>query len=292
MKSWHIGGSEEIRQTAYEERMDSLPRDHWLALLTTVAEIHGVRLFADFPRAVLRAVARLVPCDMASFNTVETSRRRMHSVAEPASVVASPATVEGLASLMHDHPLLAHHLASRDARPVMLSDLVTRRQFRDSALYWEFYRPIGIDHQMTVALTLGLDSSVGIALSRCGADFTEQERALLEILRPHLARAFATLGGEQEMARRRARAAVGSGRSPAAATTHWELTHREAEIMVLLAGGASNAELGDALRISPLTVKKHLEHIYQKLRVHRRGAAVACFRLSIESTADSLPNQY
>jgi len=50
--------------------------------------------------------------------------------------------------------------------------------------------------------------------------------------------------------------------------------------MELLAGGASNAEIGDTLRISPLTVKKHLEHIYQKLGVGRRGAAVARFTSS------------
>ena len=37
----------------------------------------------------------------------------------------------------------------------------------------------------------------------------------------------------------------------------------------------TNAEIGVALSISPLTVKKHLEHIYTKMQVRRRGAAVA-----------------
>jgi len=53
------------------------------------------------------------------------------------------------------------------------------------------------------------------------------------------------------------------------------LTHREAEILTWLSQGKTNAEIGMALSISPRTVKKHLEHIYAKLKVHRRTAAVA-----------------
>jgi DNA-binding CsgD family transcriptional regulator len=54
-----------------------------------------------------------------------------------------------------------------------------------------------------------------------------------------------------------------------------ELTRREAEILAWLAQGRTNEEIGLALSISPLTVKKHLEHIYSKLGIHGRAAAVA-----------------
>jgi DNA-binding CsgD family transcriptional regulator len=54
-----------------------------------------------------------------------------------------------------------------------------------------------------------------------------------------------------------------------------KLTRRETEILAWLSQGKTNAEIGLALSISPRTVKKHLEHIYSKLRVHRRSGAVA-----------------
>jgi DNA-binding CsgD family transcriptional regulator len=54
-----------------------------------------------------------------------------------------------------------------------------------------------------------------------------------------------------------------------------KLTRREAEILAWLSQGKTNAEIALALSISPRTVKKHLEHIYSKLQVHRRSAAVA-----------------
>ena len=53
------------------------------------------------------------------------------------------------------------------------------------------------------------------------------------------------------------------------------LTKREMEILAWLSRGKTNTEIGLALSISPRTVKKHLEHIYSKLQVHRRSAAVA-----------------
>jgi len=56
-----------------------------------------------------------------------------------------------------------------------------------------------------------------------------------------------------------------------------QLTSRENEILALLSQGKTNSEIGQALSISPRTVKKHLENIYGKLQVHRRSAAVARF---------------
>ncbi|MFI2101912.1 response regulator [Isoptericola sp. NPDC019693] len=53
------------------------------------------------------------------------------------------------------------------------------------------------------------------------------------------------------------------------------LTPREAELLTLLAQGLSNRELGRRLFISEATVKTHLAHVYAKLGVDSRAAAVA-----------------
>lgn len=53
------------------------------------------------------------------------------------------------------------------------------------------------------------------------------------------------------------------------------LTRREADVLRLVAQGAANGEVARALCLSPATVKKHLEHVYRKLGVGSRGAAVA-----------------
>lgn len=52
------------------------------------------------------------------------------------------------------------------------------------------------------------------------------------------------------------------------------LSERELEIIGLLASGRSNAEIAQALTVSVNTIKTHLRHIYEKLDVHDRRAAV------------------
>ena len=55
------------------------------------------------------------------------------------------------------------------------------------------------------------------------------------------------------------------------------LTPRENEILELLATGKMNKEVGDVLQISIGTVRKHIQHIYEKLHVNTRVEAVNVF---------------
>jgi DNA-binding CsgD family transcriptional regulator len=52
------------------------------------------------------------------------------------------------------------------------------------------------------------------------------------------------------------------------------LTSREIEVLAWVAVGKTNAETGQLLSIAPGTVKKHLDHIYEKLGVGTRTEAV------------------
>jgi two-component system response regulator NreC len=52
------------------------------------------------------------------------------------------------------------------------------------------------------------------------------------------------------------------------------LTEREQEVLAHLADGASNAEIGETLSISPKTVARHRENIMRKLNLHSRTELV------------------
>jgi PAS domain S-box-containing protein len=54
------------------------------------------------------------------------------------------------------------------------------------------------------------------------------------------------------------------------------LTRREAEVLHLMASGATNRMLATELHISPATVRNHAHNIFEKLGVHTRVAAITC----------------
>jgi LuxR family maltose regulon positive regulatory protein len=53
------------------------------------------------------------------------------------------------------------------------------------------------------------------------------------------------------------------------------LTHREQEVLKLIAAGLTNREIAEELVISPETVKKHTGNIYGKLGASNRTEAAA-----------------
>lgn len=53
------------------------------------------------------------------------------------------------------------------------------------------------------------------------------------------------------------------------------LTPRETEVLSWVAKGKTNRDIADILGLSPRTVNKHLEHVFEKLGVETRAAAAA-----------------
>ncbi len=90
--------------------------------------------------------------------------------------------------------------------------------------------------------------------------------------RDELTRAVrAAAAGESVLSPPIARQLLGQVRQPARDT----LSKRELEILVIVARGATNKAVASQLFISEATVKTHLLHIYDKLAVNDRAAAVA-----------------
>ena len=54
------------------------------------------------------------------------------------------------------------------------------------------------------------------------------------------------------------------------------LTRRELEILRLLAAGANTRTMATRLRVSPATIRNHVQNMFGKLEVHSRLEAVAC----------------
>ena len=104
-----------------------------------------------------------------------------------------------------------------------------------------------------------LARTIDVGCTRVSKDFSHRDRAVLDVLRPSLAYLL-----------RRRRPAAGNG-----VFTDAGLTRREEEVLRLVSAGLSNAGIAAALFVAPGTVKKHLDHIYEKLDVANRTQAAA-----------------
>jgi DNA-binding CsgD family transcriptional regulator len=296
-----------------------------------------------FPAHVLEGLRVLVGCEWVSY--CELDRRRKELIALVESPVPEPVggdDDELFWRIVEDHPLCRAQRKGRfDA--LKLSDFHTRRELRRMELYAEWFRPFGVEYELEVGIPAPLTHTKTFLFDDARRDFSERDRALLNLLQPHFVqlhraagiRRFAdtargiledgsergllvidarggielastlarrlldAYGAERELIAwlrdRRTAAFTIDGPSgtlvaeldrrgdaevvvleervaPAA------LSVREHEVLALVADGLRNAEIAEALWVSPATVRKHLENIYEKLGVHTRTAAVAQVR--------------
>jgi DNA-binding CsgD family transcriptional regulator len=85
-----------------------------------------------------------------------------------------------------------------------------------------------------------------------------------------LSRLAGDLTGTTLLVRKRA-----SAPEPQALAAAFGLTSREAEVLYWVACGKINRDVGEILGMSPRTVDKHLQHVFEKLSVETRTAAAS-----------------
>lgn len=346
--------------------MQTLDAPDLRTALDAVGDLREVRDVEAFPRAAVRAIRRLVEADVVAYNEVDAERERNMVVSDPEEAVF-PGAMELMARHIGDNPILRHIEETGDDTTHKLTDFVSLRQFRRTGLHREIYRPMGVDRQIVVNLPSPAAAVIGIVCLRAGLDFTERDRSVLELVRPHMSLAYEAAAargalaavervlegsrqavltldrrGRVARASRGARALVGElfgaiirGRLPGE-LAGWVrlqrrgvsrdrldpggpltldrgeerivvrfvpgaregvddailiqrrrglpspgdlrplgLSARETEVLRLVARGRTNSEIADDLFLSPRTVKRHLESIFEKLGVSTRTAAAA-----------------
>jgi DNA-binding CsgD family transcriptional regulator len=235
-------------------------------VLALIEDTHSVAGPRPFTPQLLDRLAKLIGCEEAAFFEVDHPRRILSErIVGSGSTTAWSGIPEKVWACARTVELNRYKLASGSG-PVVLSDVFDRGlrlrpdfnpNLRDAGCVDEIH--IDLDPPRQWKAELAVYSS---------RDFGPRERLLLRLMRPHLAAVY-----RAAELRRRLAATAKSDPGPVA-----DLTPREREVMACVAEGLSNDEIANALVVERSTVRKHLEHVYAKLGVRSRTAALAKLR--------------
>jgi DNA-binding CsgD family transcriptional regulator len=227
--------------------------------LSLIDVAHCAKDSEQFAQPVVEALARLVPGEIVGYNERELLSHRLLVSAEAPSVALPHEVTNAVTTFCGEYPLsmLRRH---SETGALKISDFASSAKLHRLDYYNHALRPLGIEHQMRLWLTAppGVARFFYVSRRQTDGDFVERDRDLLELVRPFLL----AFHGPLDMQVADEENADG-------------LTDRETEILAWVARGKTNQEIAALLVVSPHTIRKHLEHAYQKLRVHTRTAAVA-----------------
>lgn len=243
-----------------------------LALLGIITDHQGEDPGIGLPLSLLRHLMAQVPSDAVTFLGLD-SRKKAAWFAQ-----GIPGDDEGEVDAFWAHYWdcmpCSYPDRTGDLRSVTrISDFYSSRQWHATGMYIDYVRPAGFEHELMLCLPGSPGHTVRLLFFRGpGRDFSERDRALLALLRPHLQEAYS----DAELRRHGV---------PALTPRHWDLLR-------LIAAGYTNSQVARRLGVSEATVRKHLEHIYGRLQVSSRTAAVTrAFSIAQPHVPGPAPNQ-
>lgn len=243
--------------------------------LSYVRELYALDDPVSFKRHVLDTISDLVPSELTTYNELDLRTSENIWEWEPVPPDFAGLT-EAFAVHMEDNPCIAYFRRTGDGRATKISDFLTQRELRNLGYYSEYLRRAGLEYRMSMTVPKPPHSVIALALGRSTKDFSERDRLLLDLLRPHLAQAHDNAATLARL--RRELPDTVPAEHPHLSKESLRLlglTHREADILLGIARGKTNKQLAACLYLSPFTVKTHLQHIYRKLEVESRTEALS-----------------
>lgn len=239
-----------------------LARADFEVVLDFLAYTDGIAEDDPYSESMLERLRELIPCDQAGYQAADPEEKRFVD-----AHAAEPVEAEALYWAVGPCPIMEYRIRTGDLAAVRMSDVIGRGRYHELPFYREYFLPERIEYVLDLGLAASRERIRSVLFLRTAGDgdFSERDRALVELLRPHL---------RAREARAELRAVV-AGREDGAGNRSLgaHLTAREREILAMVADGKTNAQIAAELWVTPGTVKKHLENVYVKLGVGSRAAA-------------------
>ena len=343
-------------------------------------ELYQLRAHDEFTTQLIDSLPSITEGEFTSYNEFVVGTPTVIYKSDQLPYCPDPSHyAKALQDNLHEHRVVTHFFRTQEQSAHTFSDFWSNRQFRATALYNEFYKPLKMSYLLFMGLRVN-NRMLSISRHRNDKEFSASAKTAFHAIHPHIQQALANslavtrMHNEVDALRKAAdngqqgvTYVTGRGRVrfanvraqqllksyalqarpgsdlltaylrdwlshlrkmverrddvPSAAgplfikgesgqliirrvpeglndvllleeqqttpslgqLSHFGLSKRELEILGWVARGKTNPEIGLILNISRRTVHKHLEHVYVKLGVENRMAAVALIGNAIPS---------
>ena len=144
----------------------------------------------SLPKRMVNAVNCAVPGEITAFEMVRQNGEYLGClIYEPFDSISSQ-ELEAYNEHLSEHPFYEAILVNRRFDAIKIADFLPDTKFKETGIYNEYYRRINIDRQISVTMNIDEDYFIFCTMSRGGKDYDEDERAILNLMSPHLTAAI------------------------------------------------------------------------------------------------------
>jgi DNA-binding CsgD family transcriptional regulator len=170
--------------------VSTLAASEWERLFRFVSQAESMGGTEPFTGELLVELSRLVDCDNVNYAELDRVRRRtLLYVARPGDPDdAGEGDEDWTWDVLDEHPVCRRHQHG-DFRTLKVSDFLTQRDLHRTRLYEDWFKPQGFEYELDVAIPSPHWHTRTFVIDRgAGRDFTERDRLVLDLLKPHLER--------------------------------------------------------------------------------------------------------
>ena len=164
--------------------METLSYNDILSLNRAIGDIYTARDMDAFYSTVFSSLREIISHELCSFNNIGLSPTRFLNVISRSQdhIDVINKHHSALNAYIHEHPLYSH--VSSD-HVFKTTDVAPKNKFKATAIYNEFYRHLDTETQIGLSMPISQQTVSFLALSRNTTDFSERDRLILALLKPH-----------------------------------------------------------------------------------------------------------
>jgi DNA-binding CsgD family transcriptional regulator len=190
--------------------MEPLTLNDTQSLLQGIQALYTFCNLETFGVDALTILNQLVPSDIPTFHATKVRTHQISHTFLPDFPGFTPEIEKVIDRHFGEHPII-HHMPQTLNGAYQTSDFVSQKELHCfEALYQQFLRPLDLEEQMTFFLPNAISGSwskitqtdatlVGFSLNRAQHNFTERDRLILNLLRPHLFQAYRNVQHYQQL---------------------------------------------------------------------------------------------